>query len=568
MKLVSFGIQRYRSILKATHLPVHDGITILVGPNNEGKSNLLRGLVTAMEIVKRLNYVRMSRYGRLLGLSPLAERYAWDRDFPIGLQPTSPAGESHFDLEFELTVSDILAFKREVGSVINQTLGIRISLGTGEPSFSVLKRGLAKRRLSDKRNLIAAFIGKRVDFQYIPALRSAKTATQIVEELLERELHTLDDSPGYQAALKQLAALQAPLLKSLGNSIRDTLKAFLPSVTAVTLRPPAEGTARGIAQSYELIVDDGVPTPLARKGDGVQSLAALGLMRFASQRSAAGKHLVLAIEEPESHLHPAACRELRRVIEEISKQHQVIATTHNPVFVQRRDVRANIIVSESHASSARSIAEIRDILGVRVSDNLRSADVLLIVEGEDDRRAFLALLPALSSALGACLSSGTLAIDSLVGSSNLAYRLAQLRDSLCAVHCFLDNDAAGKQAAKRALSEGLACPDDITYAQVLGLVESELEDLYNTASYEPHLQSQYGLNPLSPAYSRSKKKWSDRMALLFASAGATWDDAVKGTLKADVASRVAASAAASIDTSRRGPLDRLVAKLEALTARA
>jgi putative ATP-dependent endonuclease of the OLD family len=166
MKLVSFGVQRYRSIIKATHLPVHDGVTVLVGPNNEGKSNLLRGLVTAMEVVKRLNFLRVSRYGRLLGMGPYGERYIWEKDFPITLQAGSPSGESHFDLEFELTAKDIADFKSEVGSAINDTLPLRLSIGQGEPSFSVLKQGPAKKRLAVKRHLVAAFIGKRVDFQY------------------------------------------------------------------------------------------------------------------------------------------------------------------------------------------------------------------------------------------------------------------------------------------------------------------------------------------------------------------------------------------------------------------
>ena len=41
--------------------------------------------------------------------------------------------------------------------------------------------------------------------------------------------------------------------------------------------------------SVEIFVDDGVKTPLDYKGDGVQSLAALGIIRHASEGSGRGK---------------------------------------------------------------------------------------------------------------------------------------------------------------------------------------------------------------------------------------------------------------------------------------
>jgi AAA15 family ATPase/GTPase len=51
MKLVSFSVQNYRSIAKANRIEV-GRYTVLVGPNNEGKSNVLRALVTAMDVLK------------------------------------------------------------------------------------------------------------------------------------------------------------------------------------------------------------------------------------------------------------------------------------------------------------------------------------------------------------------------------------------------------------------------------------------------------------------------------------------------------------------------------------
>lgn len=47
MKLISFSITNYRSITTAHKIEMSN-LTILVGKNNEGKSNILNALNTAM----------------------------------------------------------------------------------------------------------------------------------------------------------------------------------------------------------------------------------------------------------------------------------------------------------------------------------------------------------------------------------------------------------------------------------------------------------------------------------------------------------------------------------------
>ncbi|MGY8689648.1 MAG: AAA family ATPase [Verrucomicrobiales bacterium] len=52
MKLESISVSRYRSISSAKRIRL-DQSTVLIGPNNEGKSNILRGLVLAMTVLAR-----------------------------------------------------------------------------------------------------------------------------------------------------------------------------------------------------------------------------------------------------------------------------------------------------------------------------------------------------------------------------------------------------------------------------------------------------------------------------------------------------------------------------------
>ena len=51
MRLISFSVrENYRSITKAKRIDL-GGSTVLVGPNNKGKSNLVRGLVLAIQVL-------------------------------------------------------------------------------------------------------------------------------------------------------------------------------------------------------------------------------------------------------------------------------------------------------------------------------------------------------------------------------------------------------------------------------------------------------------------------------------------------------------------------------------
>jgi predicted ATP-dependent endonuclease of OLD family len=309
------------------------------------------------------------------------------------------------------------------------------------------------------------------------------------------------------------------------------------------------------------VVNDGTPTLLTQKGDGAQSLAALAIIRHASERGASGKNLVIAIEEPESHLHPNAIHELKHVIDTLSERHQIILTTHNPLFVDRRVIGNNIIVKDNKARPATKIEEVREALGVRASDNLRHAELVLIVEGEDDRIAIGALLRNRFKYLDEALENGTLALDTLGGASNLSYKITQVRACICLCHVFLDYDRSGKEAFTKAKAKGLIEERDVNFARCDGLPESEIEDLYDVAFYEEIIRSKYRVSLQSPKF-KSHKKWSDRVRDCFIQNGKEWDDGTKDDVKLAVARAVAVNPANALNRHKEVVFDSLGRSLE------
>lgn len=220
-------------------------------------------------------------------------------------------------------------------------------------------------------------------------------------------------------------------------------------------------------------------------------MAALGLLKHRSNVEGAS---IIAIEEPESHLHPGAIQQLNKIITELSAQHQVIVTTHNPLFVDRRVIKSNIIIDSGKAKSAKNIKEIRDILGVQISDNLSNAEYILAVEGEEDVIALQAILPMLSPVIKGYFDKHLFIIQSIGGTGNLSYQLNLLTSQLCTYHVLLDNDESGRNSYKKAEEKGLISNKQTTFTNCKGRANTEFEDCISIDTYKGAVLEKFGVD--------------------------------------------------------------------------
>lgn len=542
MRLESFSVENYRSITKTRKIPLSDN-TVLIGPNNEGKSNILRALSAAMYALRshqlggRRSPADGSYAARKAG-NP--ERiYKWDRDFPVTMQKKPKDRTTKVVLEFILDETEIIAFKDEIKSNLNGTLPVCITFDQQGIDVKIVKQGTGSSKLNAKSDRIAAFLARRIKFQYIPAVRTAKVASTIVEEIVASELLALERNPEFRRSVDAIRALQKPVLDSFSEKITETLKSFLPSIKSVEFSVNDERRFNALRHNIDISVDDGNITSLESKGDGIQSIVALGLRRHALEEQRGGSSYIFAIEEPEAHLHPDAIHELRSVIGDIGGADQVVLTTHSPLLVNRANLKNNIVVSNSKAQAAHSIADIRSALGVRSYDNLVNAEAVLMVEGDDDKLAMRALLSNRSPAIASALDEGRLTIEGLDGAGSLSAKAGLFKGILCSVHCFVDDDSAGRAAIAKAKSAGVIGDGDFGLTIISGRTETEFEDLIQEATYAGPVQSRFGVDISSVKARNRKSKWSGRMSDIFAQSGIPFDDLVKMRLKLTVAQAVA-----------------------------
>ena len=566
MKLIAFSIRHYRSIVEAYKLSL-GSYTVLVGPNNEGKSNIVKAIALSLAVITRARaYRRIRRAPLRYYRGAFKFDYDWPRDFPVSLQSRNPTGRSEFTLEFDLTEEDFEKFRTQVGVNLTTNLKIKLGFGPEDVSIDILMKGPGKRTLNIKKEQIAEFIRTHVAAEYISALRPSEVALDIVDGLIEGELAALEEQTEYKRLIKQVQALQQPILDKIADKLKRTVSGFVPGVRNIEITN--ERMAHAFRTSFNIMVDDGAKTGLSTKGDGIISLTTMSLMKHVSEESLGEKSLILSIEEPESHLHPEAIHGLRQVLKDISRQQQVIITTHSPILVEREQVGQNIIVMAGRAGKARRIEEIRDALGIQLADNLIGAYVVLLVEGEEDRELISSILASLSSALRNSLTQHLLAIDHLGGATNLHYKVTFYKQNVCNIHAFMDDDEEGRRAIEGALRRNILEPSDYNIATCQGMKNSELEDLFQLDAYSQAVQERFGVVLNQPRFRTAKAKWSDRVQDVFKVSGKMWNRSVKMQVKRAVVDACIEKGANSLNPHRRGPIDTLVATLEAkLSAR-
>ena len=501
MILESFSIKDYRSIFNIPKIEICDNLTTFIGKNNQGKSNILHAISLLFNAIKIYAETRPTRrviFTRELG-------YQWENDFPVQKQNnTQKSPKTLISVSLSLTKKDVNEFTKLTKFKISSHLKISTFFEKDKPPvLTISSKGIPSKHFKSEEILskICSWIMGRMSFQPIPAIRPAELADEIANNIISLELSQLapQKRDKLEGALKQIEELQKPILQKLETNLSMTLRDFIPDIQKVSLnerRSPYRFSRRYSNDSeFYIKINDGSDTMLSQKGDGIKSLVTLGMMRQKGKNSI-GKGLILAIEEPESHLHPAAIRQIAQVIYDISRNNQVIVTTHSPLFVNRDEVKHNIIVENNSAKHAKNMKEIRDTLGVIASDNLINAEFVIVVEGETDKKLLKKYLCEHSKTLADWIKNQKLGFEVINGVINLEHSLNKLINMSSKYFCVLDSDNIALNHVKRAKERSLlsGTGKEVCYYTLTGLNECELEDLIKPEYYKDFIEAKTGVD--------------------------------------------------------------------------
>lgn len=554
MKLVEFSVERYRSIIQKSTIQIKDK-TVIIGPNNEGKSNILRALIVALRVLEgfssRTHMIKIDTVPSYYILHYLKRRkdisFDWESDYPhsllYGNLKESYRSPVSFFLVFRLTDKEQNEFIKKTGfNKHSEVLSIAIKLYVDKVSVVAF---IGKEKIIKESDIIdvSSFITRHIDICYIDAVRTAATARESIRRLLSIENTGIYGSPQYQKCIRIIEQLYNEKFGEISRRVTESLKIFVPNISETSIELPRDSyngfSLIDIRDDVNVSINDGETTPLEQKGSGVQSLIALALAHSMSIKPYESEKFILAIEEPEAYLHTKAIHEIKKVLSDISKQNQLIITTHSPLLAETSDPHKNIIVKGNIAVEASTLADIRSILGVSPADNLLSAELVLIVEGAADENMLPHLLGLHSAILKEAIEQGRLIVSSCGGTRHMENYVRFIRYQLCNLHVFVDDDESGRQIINNMKSNRNIEDSEYTILRMMGVTNSEIENMIDPDVYADAIERKYGIPKDTIAQIKeSKAEWKCFMHDLFREQGKEWNEDIVDDLKTIVSQSV------------------------------
>ena len=228
---------------------------------------------------------------------------------------------------------------------------------------------------------------KSIRFIY---LRSGEGLSNFLSGTFRELLHTVRQehlSGELEQARKRrdefIDKLKEDLLTPLGEHVRNELKHVMPEVESISINPLVP-SLEDILSGAEITVKDSADTALLNKGTGVRGALLVGLLTYLAKHSR--RSLVLAVEEPESFLHPRAQQDLRDNLLTLAKRPDVslLVTTHSPFMLSRSP--STLITALSKMPDGRTV------IGSQIRGDEPHSSVVTTLFGETITPALLDLV--------------------------------------------------------------------------------------------------------------------------------------------------------------------------------
>lgn len=380
MKLTEIRIRNFRSIESEQHFSIPGKMT-LVGPNNSGKTNILKAIQVFFT-----GYDNTYGYMREMDLT-----------FGVGAARTSIIATFDGDLITDRAIYEALNELHALQGTTQNGTQITLTLyftDTNTPVYGFFpnvrrpQAGTQAAQYSKTHKSLVTALLNSYSLHYMP---SAKSVEQIYEDLLtpflRRKVSRVIEP--YIADIKQSLADAATALNE--ELISAQLSGFSASFSL-----PSESIEE-LVSGFDFMINDPQKTPIHEKGMGIQTTALLATFRWITkQEMDSGKTVLWLIEEPESYLHPNLATNCNSILENLAEDAIVIKTTHSMAFVPQdpSHVRGTVLNNRNHteikeySSFNESVSSIRTALGIKFGDFYNLSKYNIFVEGKSDREIF------------------------------------------------------------------------------------------------------------------------------------------------------------------------------------
>jgi hypothetical protein len=407
LRILSAHLHDYLSFRDGEPIKLREGINLVVGINNSGKSALLKALNPTLPALANRSDDRF----RKSELPPASvtlqietsgnrlERAALDIgvvEVPLPNNIRHSANQQEID-DFcgDFFKKDRINFSIPFHGDGNMDRFRYPAHGLFEPSTNTHERGFV-RLVNKKGKLCFEGLGSDNYRDSVPAILSSICREDIFNFSAERLnvgesgfinarrlSHNADNLPAF---LLTLMGEKGSIIERL----KEHLRAIFPIVGNFSVRPNDAGKIEIAIWPTEAMDRPELSFPLSESGTGLgQVLAILSVVMTTTES-------VVIIDEINSFLHPGAVKALLRLFQTEYTQHQYIISTHSPEvisssnpstlhLVQRRGYRSS--VRALNLSEVKQLREVTQELGISMAD-VFAADRILWVEGPTEEFCF------------------------------------------------------------------------------------------------------------------------------------------------------------------------------------
>jgi predicted ATPase len=388
MFIQKITIQNFRSIQNLENIDFKT-FNILVGQNNHGKTNFFDALNWFFN-----GFARGESKENLIFATSQTENILIEITF-VGLQNA---------IESMSNTSKKTALQKIFGEIDEIKIRRTTEFEGGK------KRQLFNRTKSGWENTMGAdgtwndllpqleYIHTKVTLDDIGGYRSKSPISEMLSGVLTSIIETDQKYVELKDKFKELFGNDTSEVRTKLNEISGKVEVYLkkqfPNDTSVKFNVDIPEFS-DLLKKFSTEVNDGVPTIVEEKGDGMQRAVMLSIIQayadFRKENDIAKKFIFL-IDEAELHLHPSAQRSLKKALLDISASgDQVFVNTHSSVLVADEEDKQAIYKVEKidkkteivDADNVMKMNIIYDLLGGSPADLLLPSN-FIIVEGQSE----------------------------------------------------------------------------------------------------------------------------------------------------------------------------------------
>lgn len=428
--------------------------TVILGENNTGKSSLMYLLDQLLNPTKR---------GFQISEEDLTHKSKSQAVIEVKLDIRSDSGK-----KFNLEDTKFFGNHIDISKSGKHRLFLKLKCGIDDDSEEFRCRLYYIKSDGEEDGTVRFNEIHRIPFFLIPALRNAQRDLMSKGGLWGRLLSEFSVSQEKREKIREKSEKVAEELMSIiigeqdFSNAKEGLVDFFRSVMwgsdkigemSFSAVPPNE---KEFLQALQLVMrnpGDSSGFGMLEHGDGTQSMAVIALM-MTYTNSIGYKDSIIAVEEPESHLHPHSARALATYL--WNRPQQVILTTHSSevanivksdqiVLLKRRGSETISRYIKKNVFTSTELGILNRYIQMAGSE-LYFSRCVLFTEGDSERLA----LPIFAKALGVQLDQLGVSLLSVTGAGDFKIfsKLLQ-KDSLDIPSIIMcDNDKAGIQVAK------------------------------------------------------------------------------------------------------------------------